>query len=105
MLYFYAAFTSCYRLPGSSAGVRGFLRFLGEKIGPDLEGVTYAFPLVLSTEKRLGQDQKAAGLWRGPGKSGKKIRILANKGFTRNLDQQSKGEKGWGYLFGVSGIQ
>ena len=96
MLRLYVSFAYCYRLPGSSAGERGFSERFGGKSGPDLDGAKYAFPLVLSAEKRLGQDQKAAGRRRGSGKSGKKIGDLANKGFTRNLDQQSKGEKGGG---------
>ena len=40
MLHFYVPFASCYHLPGSSAGERGFSEILGES-GPDLEGVRY----------------------------------------------------------------
>ncbi len=97
MLRLHVLFASCYPLPGSSAGERGFSEtFLGEEWARFGGGEDNVFPLVLFAEKRLGQDQKAAGRRRIPGKSGKKIGDLANKGFTRNLDQQSKGEKGWG---------
>ncbi len=40
MLYFYAAFTSCYPPPGSSAGESGADSFRGDVAGPAAENAT-----------------------------------------------------------------